>query len=441
MEDWQISAGDTSEATAFQRDLYLYWREVTARGGVALTSRRYLTRRALRQVRSALAAAQIGGAARTDAHEVGSEGDFLRIYFARRLLERLSLLRLDPEQLRLHAAPWTNMERYLAHPLAERLRICTRVWVAGGWWPDVFDAQNAPPRIHVPAPARVALARRRLIETLLALPLGETIHIAFPSSGGPATRSQPTGARLVPLPEEAESVRAALLGPLRWLGFVAGDEAGMPEIPSVSLPDLIVRRTPALAALRTSSPDEPGRDGPAAGNAPDGAAGTEVAEEGGRVVVQPNLDLLAFPPLPAPTLATLDALAECDAIDGVARFHLSRAALARARERGWHADDVRERLEALSGSSLPANVAVVLADWARSLNRLRLTQPAPVLTVRGPQLLDALLADPTARDWVERRIAPTVALLRPDVTGLVRQWLLRHGEIPAYRRPPERSDG
>src|SRR6185437_14520569 len=105
-----------------------------------------------------------------------------RRYFLRRLLERLGLLRAltesteaagpaeTPRQAegRLVAADPTVMARFLAHPLAERLRICVRLWVAGGWWADgkPGDAPSSPHGLHTPAQPRVALARRRLVEGL-----------------------------------------------------------------------------------------------------------------------------------------------------------------------------------------------------------------------------------------------------------------------------------
>src|SRR5260221_8040331 len=46
-----------AEAVRFQRDLYLYWQCVGAAGGLALTSKLYVSRPALRRVRARLSAA------------------------------------------------------------------------------------------------------------------------------------------------------------------------------------------------------------------------------------------------------------------------------------------------------------------------------------------------------------------------------------------------
>jgi len=76
-------------------------------------------------------------------------------------------------------------------------------------------------------------------------------------------------------------------------------------------------------------------------------------------------------------------------------------------------------------------VRVTLSDWARHVERVRLTPNVTLLETRAPAVLDALLADRAARGWVERRLTPTAALLVPGSAARVREWLLRRGELPA----------
>jgi hypothetical protein len=92
------------------------------------------------------------------------------------------------------------------------------------------------------------------------------------------------------------------------------------------------------------------------------------------------------------------------------------------------------RLEALSGTPLPANVRASLGDWERHVARLRLAPNVCVVETRTAELMDALLAERAAREWVERRLTPTAALLVPERVAQVRGWLLRRGELPAYLR-------
>jgi len=154
-------------------------------------------------------------------------------------------------------------------------------------------------------------------------------------------------------------------------------------------------------------------------------------ERAGRVIVQPNLAVVTYPPLTAPILFTLDTCAEVTALEMVARYQLTREAFARARRFGWNAAEVAARLEALTSTPLPTNVRVTLADWERHIERVRLTPNVCVLEVREAAVLDALLADGSTSTWIVRRLTPTAALLRHDAVEAVRAWLLKRGELPA----------
>ncbi|HEX6820307.1 MAG TPA: helicase-associated domain-containing protein [Ktedonobacterales bacterium] len=430
-----------SEAAIFQRDLYLYWRELRASWGFPLTTRGFIARPALRRVRALLGRL---GPASADGTALGSmdadlaEGEDPRLLYLRRLLERLRLASVEAggarEGTRLVAGEPEEMAAYLAHSLAERLRICARLWVAGGWWPDARGAADPLPPLLAPAPPRIALARRRFFELLGTRAVGTELAVPpaarVPSPAG-AKRAQLLGRRRTTGRSDSstqygdadgELLRAALLGPLAWMGFVVA----VAIVPAAmeNAPD--VQRCLVGLPLAALSPEAD-------------AAG--LVEPVGRMVLQADASVVAYPPLCAPLLLTLDTCAECVALDVVARYRLTRQAAAHARASGWNAQDIVSRLEALSGASLPANVATTLADWERQDERLRLTPAVTVLEVRDPTVLDRLLSDRIARGWVQRRLTPTAALLDPAHAPSARAWLLRHGEIPAWEHasPPDAS--
>ena len=403
------ATADIENAIAFQRDLYLYWRAAREIGELTLTSRGFLARSTLRRLRAQWPLS----------HDDRAEADDPRFYYLRRLLERLGLLRVSSESSgattiaesrRLVAAESATMARYLAHPLAERLRICARLWVAGGWWPDGKPSGDAS-TLHTPAQPRIALARRRLIEMLAALEPGSSVDIPGVATtadhapriiGATATRRKPRGIA----EERNETMRAALVGPLQWMGLVVkGEDSASGER------RLVV--SCGMLALR---------------NEPDDALTPETP---GRVVIQPNMDIVAYQPLTAPTLFTLDSCASRGALERVAHYRLTKDDMTRAQQSGWSEDEIVRRLEALSGSPLPGNIRVRLADWARAASRIRLTPQATLLTTATPALLDALLADRNARGWVVRRLGPTMALVEAPQLEAVRRWLLAHGELPA----------
>lgn len=396
-------AAATAEAARCQRDLYLLWRAVETAGALPLTTRGYVTRPALRRIRARLAAVD-GLAAPTDDC---TEAEEPRLLFLRRLLERLGLLIRTPDAPRLVTAERETLARYLEHPLAERVRICARLWVAGGWWPERLEPRSEPPRLLAPAPPRVALGRRRLLLALASAEPGSLWPIPV-AAGRPAK-----AARAQAAPEgERETVRAALLGPLAWLGIVGADG---PSGEQRAAEPAQVRVLPVAAALR---PDAP---------APSAAS----VEPQGRVAVLPTLAIIAYPPLTAPTLALLDSCAEEVRLERTAQYRLDRAACARVQRSGVTAEELCRRLEALSGQPLPDTVRVALEDWQRQGERLRLTADARVLTVSEAALLDALLADRAASGWVERRLTPLAALLTAEGVHPVRAWLLRRGQLPA----------
>jgi hypothetical protein len=401
------TAGAFSQAACFQRDLYLYLREAREANGLPLTTRGYVSRPALRRVRAALLA--VDGRAPVESDADSPEGADAQLFFMRRLLERLGLVRLDnaPERAtqRLVAASQDVIAAYFARPLAERLRLCVRMWIGGGWWPDAPDARATVAGVMAPAAPRVALTRRRLIESLSAMRPGEALAIPTvamqhaPSSQRPGVSARRTAH---PLELADETVRAALLGPLAWLGLMRVDDAQ---------PTRCVIEG-ACGALAPSSD-------------------AELAEAHGRVTMQPDLSIVAYPPLTAPLLVALDLYAEPVRLDVAARYRLSRAAMARSGRGSLASDVVAERLERLTGAPLPENVRVTLRDWERQGERLSVVERACVLEVDEPTLLDALLADRVAHGWIERRLSATAALTASAHVANVRAWLLRRGELPA----------
>ncbi len=406
--------GALGEAARLQRDLYLYWRAARDANGLLLTPRGHVARLGLRRVRARLHAPDPHGTPPSD----GAETEEPRLYFVRRLLERLRLLRLTADERSLVAADGGEMGRYVALPLAERLRLAVRLWLAGGWWQDGTTPSMRPPRILTPAPPRVAVARRRLVELLRERGPGATITLppATPLGTARSGARAPAATRARPAADVADAAdaaaRAALLGPLRWLGLVERTEEDGETV------------TLGRAVLALGEGSEP----------------IHLPERHGPLTALPNLSVIAYPPFTALELWLLDSCADEEVLQQTATYRLSRESLARAHRAGMSAQVVVERLEALLGVALPANVRVTLDDWMRRAARLRLTRDAEVLQAQDAATLDAMLADPQAGALIERRLSPTLALLAPGRAGDARAWLLRRGQLPAVERPADAGD-
>ncbi len=402
-------------AMRFHRDLYVYWSAVERAGGVALTGRGYVPRPVLRRLRDDLAV----GEPITDDAGAGdvAEADAPRLLFLRRTLERLSLLRVcgEGEQQRLEATEIRMVARYLARPLAERTRMVLRLWMGGAWWPDRLDPRAGLPGLLMPAAPRVAIARRRLIEEIAFLAPGALLPAspatrpvrATTTHGLRAARRRPaprTPARSAPPGDDVTP--AALAGPLAWLGVVVWDEDA--------------------GEWRAGLPGDALREGGAEFEPPAG-----LAEQPGRVAAQSDLSVIAYPPFSGPELLTLDLCGDREALSQTARYRLSRAAFARARDFGWDAAEVARRLERLIGKTPPDALRVTLGDWERLASRLHLEASITLLEVPSAETLDALLADRASAGWNIRRLTPTAASIAPEAAPRVRAWLLRHGLLPA----------
>lgn len=398
----------THAAARCQRDLYLYWRAAQAAGALALGRRGYLAVPTLRRLAEKWPLGTLASDALTSS-DGARESSYPRLVFIRRLLERLDLL-LPRDDGRLIAAEHGAMANYLAQPFAARIRQGTRLWLAGGWWPETIDAKRPLPSLRVPAPPRIALTRRHLLHDLLST--DPPARVKIPDL--PRLVSNAANRRLSPTDSEGAVVRAALLGPLRWLGLVEFDD----RVPANA--EREGTESPAWCATTAAI---------AALNAPETAPTLE--ENHGRVVIQPNFEIIAYPPHTAPALAILDTCAEARGMEHAARYMLTRRGLAAARRLGWAAGAVQERLGLLSDQPLPQNIAATLADWDRQADRLVLRRGVIILEVADAALLDALTREPEGAGWVSRRLAPTVALIQEPHLAAVRGWLLRHGELPA----------
>ena len=409
----------TDEASTFQLDLYRYWHAAHELVALRLGAHRYLTRSALRQLRARLDTPPPTAGDLAAATEVAD----LRLFFIRRTLERLSLLRRD-SALGLVAGPRSEVERFFALPFDERLRLLVKLWVAGGWWVERPSERQEPPGLRAPAQPSVALARRQALQALLETPPGDLLSLtatmsahervsdALAEPARPHARARRQQAALVQL----EPVASAILGPLTWIGFAVPVESG-PHANAV--PSL--RATRAVDALRPPAPGEPER---------------RLDEVTGPVVVGADFDVLAYPPHTARTLLTLDTCCEANGTGIIARYRLARDGVRSARRGGWDAGEVARRLTALAGA-LPQNVAVSLQDWERQADRLRVRTDVAVLRVRTPGLLAALMAEAVLSRAIVRQVSPTCALILDDHADAARQWLLKRGEFPAVIEPDE----
>lgn len=417
--------GDT--VRAFQRILYLYWSMATAtREGLGLVHNGLLSRSALRHVTEAMGN-------KIHAEQVRSESDVPRLLFIRQLLMKLGLL--QERRGTIYAAP---AEAFFALSLVERARRCYQLYLETPFWDELLYL----PEVNVrPGPApldavheEVVHSRQAVVERMIHESLGTWHDISafvartklyipyllFPRQYGAraerySSSSNPygwdfrlrrgwlthrEGWHMV----EGGFVRTVLTGPLYWQGIVELDHEDHPGR---------FRLPPGVATIL--SPETP--------------AGEEIP--GGRLIVQPNFELIALAPVSELLLVSLDRFADRVSLEHIAQYRLTKASVTRAIQTGLRAETIQEQLERAVGGEIPQNVRYSLQEWERQARRVEVWQGATLVEVGSADLLDALFADEETRALFGRRLSPLLAEVAPYQLLAVQEVLWKRDYLPA----------
>ena len=451
---------------ALQRTLYLYWSLVAAtREGLPVVNNGLISRYALRQVMEQLGpdsyrvgaglASALEGvqgdrkgrpySAATPALEIRAEHEVPRLLFIRLLLMKLGLL--QEQQGMLRAAP---AKAFFSLPLLERARRCYRAWLENTFWNELM---HLPEVIIRPGPApldpaheEVVLARQTVVARVLHEQAGAWCdlptfvahtklyapYLLFPRRyGSRADRysigSNPygwdfrlrrgwlthrEGWHLV----EGGFIRAVISGPLYWLGLVDMNSEDNPT--AFRLAEDI---SPVTSDVPVSIEEPPA----------------------GRLIVQPNFELVALAPVSEALLINLDRFAERTSLERIAQYRLTKASVTRAIQMGLHADAIQQTLEQASGSEIPQNVQYSLLEWERQARRIELWRAATLLEVDDPNLLDELFADVETFPSLGRRLSPTLVEVPRHQLPALQEALWQRNYLPAlvsasaHDTPPE----
>ena len=425
---WQPRAPRLALPEALQRDLYCYWSHVREQAdGLALLTNGLLPKSALRPLNAALTL-------KGEIDDIKSEQDALRLFFLRLLGQALGLLEVRSNTVRA-----IDASAFFALSLAERVQRCFAAWRDGTFWNEFLHLPGVtlrpPPPLEAARPevlrarqAALALLREEAPDcwisraVFLALARLRRPHLLFvPRGKGPAVYAAAAGNlagrefrsragwllfRDGQAQVEGAFLAAMLEGPLHWLGAVDLDYASSGE-------PAAYRLSPVGLALLGQADWPP-----------------ELTEtEPGRLVIQPNFEMLALPPVRESMLLFLDQVAERWSFDQVAQYRLTRERWLAALQQGNSAALI-ERLEYMAQAALPQNLRYSLLEWERQAQRVRLHRHVALLEVQEAALLDSFLADSTLAPLIIRRLAPTAALV--DRRQLFRLYaaLLERGHLP-----------
>lgn len=423
---------DVSEGIRlFQRTLYLYWSlAASTREGLTLLSSGLLTRSSLR-----ILIEQIKPGAHYE--QVRSESDVPSLLFMRLLLTKLGLL-----QVRGTSITAASAIPFFSLPLLERTRRCYQLWLETPLWdellylPEVTVRPGASPT--EPAHEEVVRGRQNVMTRLTYEPLGAwqalTTLIArtklyipnllFPRNYGPraerySSTSNPygwdfrlrrgwlthrEGWHMV----EGGFIRAILSGPLYWLGLVELNQEEMPTAFSL------------LPMLKMTISDD----------------FVPQQEQAGRLIVQPNFELIILAPVSEALLVSLDRFAERVSLELIAQYRLTKASVTRAIQTGMHAEAIQKTLEEAVEGEIPQNVCYSLIEWERQIRRVELWQNATLLEVDDPALLDSLFANEEVRSFLHRRISPTLAEVVTRQLPKLQELLWQRDYLPSITSAP-----
>jgi hypothetical protein len=428
-----VSVTNTRESSArtFQRDLYLYW-SYARDNVVEITQKGEPRKRALAAIAEILLVPEKLGK---------GEGELQhpRLRFLRALLQALGALRVDPGG-RLAAL---ENGFFTLNP-AERVRRACQAWQAAIGFNEL---QIAPfgPRVHVhpdewlrPAPEELVAARTRVAGHVRALAAAGWIDVGtlcrrvrehdyellIPRSAARTYYYRPThpywaqlnslGVEIRDLRQEADGwdlveapiILAMVAGPLHWMGLADLGWEHAPDGPPTAF------RLTTLGRWLIAGGPQP-----------------EIPSEGGRVVVQPNLHIVALDPVHDATLMALDRFAERLRAERAVEYRLTRASVYAGQLAGWDVARIRTFLEEHTGAALPANVARTLDEWQGQHERIVIRRRAAIAH-GAPQAIAGLAGQP----GVLAQLSPETALLDPAQLPALLEQLSAQDVVPRVLR-------
>lgn len=420
---------------AFQRTLYLYWSFVsTTRGGVGLVNNGLLSRTSLRQLVEHMHA-------QDETEQLRLESDYPRLFFVRLLLIQLGLLSV--RQNTLYAQP---AEDFFSRPLAQRARECLRIYMDTHFWNEMIylsEINIRPiPDPLTPAHEEVIHARHQVMERLLleapqewhdqAAFIARTKlyipYLLFPRQYGPRAERYSQGSNpygwdfrlrrgwlthregwhMV----EGGFIRAMITGPLHWMGLMQLDQEKFSSTFQYSDVSAFIIGDAALK---------------------------EEAVIRGRLIIQPNFDIVVLAPVAEGLLVRLDTFAERISLEHVAQYHLTKASVTHAIQHDIHVDAMLAVLESAVETDIPQNVRYSLAEWERQARRIEVWPSATILEVEDSSLLDRFLADPEIQPLFRRRLTPQLVEVMPEKLQAVQQLLWQQNYLPARSVVPEHA--
>ena len=398
-------------ARTCQRDLYLVWStaretpfQAIASGLLRLSDLKRLSGHLLIQETIAKGA---------------KESDYRRLFFLRRLAEKLDMLQWKNERGVYHLGAKADPAFLHVEP-AQRVRNSFLAWRDGNWWNELWATYvpgltRANGTLVDMAPPKVVEARQTVLNEIVRRAAngemwiwldGISLSLSMRNENflvdralADAQRPMYYGSRFVTSSPylynsllwtweisrndeelgwrsvEEVFIRSVVAEGLYWLGLVdLGYRQPQTQIGGAAPANVVaIRLTEMGRWLLTGGPQ------PA------------VPEEAGRVVIQPNFRIFAFDPIADRVLARLDTFATRLNAERAIEYEVTRDTIYRALLAGQNVNEIKSWLVGVSGNPIPQNVERNLDEWQAAFDRIVIRRHVAVIQAATPELIDTLL--------------------------------------------------
>ncbi len=438
--DWSPASSKTGDPTALLRELYLYW-DFVRRTPLELLQSGMVGKRPLRALNTVMINAD------TKVDDPGKEEETDKLYLYRLILQELKLIKVEQNRLvakdvKSPADFWmldsdaqisAFLRAWLTLPVVIELTPQTRVFYPQGkaartLFIDLLSKRR--PQWHEPVdwveflsnkdraflyPRRTQLESRNNYQAYYELGYyRDTAQLIQLHNQG-----------------ELEFVRFVFERILFPFGLVELGDEGDEKKPWVAARltagGVKVLKLFSVGESRTlfDPPVEYVVQTPSAPSAPS-------TPNEGRIVLQPNFQILAMGPVSLAALATLDRFAERRKADAtVFEYHLTRQSVYDGLQRGLTSTEIETFLRTVSNAEVPQNVRRSLQEWGAHHERIVFRSGVTLLQAASPELLAKLSNDEHVRAHLQRSLTPEVGLVTQIQTTPLIHALIQVGLLPA----------